>query len=198
MDGGMAEWSSRVIVVVALWSVNPALAQATSFPTFYGETGQFIEVEPKRTAPNISFLDGNGTKLSLSRFLGRALLVNIWATWCAPCVRELPALERLQEDLGGRDFAVVAISIDAAGQAAVAPFYEAIGVDDLAIFLDPRRETLFGSKERRRDDAFPLYGLPMSFFVDRDGVLVGYLVGGADWDAEALRSFIDHLKAWRP
>jgi hypothetical protein len=80
----------------------------------------------------------------------------------------------------------------------VAPFYEAIGVDDLAIFLDPGRQTLFGSKDPRRDDAFPLYGLPMSFFIDRDGVFVGYLVGGADWDAADPRSFVEHLKAWKP
>ena len=168
---------------------------AASLPTFFGESGQFVEITPLKTAPDVAFIDDAGRQHRLSDFSGRALLVNIWATWCAPCVREMPALERLQEDLGGTDFAVLPISIDGGGAPVVRRFYQSTGIDDLPLLLDPRQRSVFTREDEPRPDAFPLYALPISYFVDRRGRLRGYLVGAADWDSKEARSFIEHLSA---
>ena len=190
---GWLKWG--LLVPLATLLAQPVAA--TSLRTFSGEVSQFIEVVPKTAVPDVSFLDDRGARRRLSEFRGKALAVNIWATWCAPCVREMPALERLQEDLGGSTFEVIAISIDEDGATSVRPFLSAMGIDDLAIYLDPALQTVFTKADKPRSDAFPLYGLPMTVFVDRGGNQVGYLIGAADWDAEEARSFIKHLTVWK-
>ncbi|WP_159460211.1 TlpA family protein disulfide reductase [Tistlia consotensis] len=171
----------------------PAAARSASLPSFSGGGAPFVEESPKEPAPSIRFLDDGGHVRSLDDFAGRVLLVNIWATWCPPCVGEMPALDRMQRDLGGSDLQVVPISIDRPGAAAVLPFYQGEGIAALPVFLDPVQATVYSRSTGRRPDALPLYGLPVSFFVDRRGRLVGYLVGAADWDADGPRRFLRHL-----
>jgi len=83
-----------------------------------GEMADFVYAFPPRGAPKISF-DYEGRQISLADFRGRAVLVNFWATWCAPCLKELPSLDALQEKLGGRKFEVVAIAADPRGPVGV-------------------------------------------------------------------------------
>ena len=146
--------------------------------------GEFIPASPLRPAPVVSFVDLAGNTVSLSEFAGKIVLVNLWATWCEPCLREMPSLERVQSRLGDK-IAVVAISEDRGGSKTVAPFIDKLGLKSVKIYLDPK-----SAMER----AFKVQGLPTSFLIDRGGRVLGRVEGAAEWDApkllEVLKSFL--------
>jgi thiol-disulfide isomerase/thioredoxin len=135
--------------------------------------GQFTPLDPPRPAPELGFTSRDGTPLRLTDFRGRVVLVNLWATWCGPCVREMPSLDRLQAQFGDR-LLVLAISEDRGGAHVVDPFLEKLALAHLAIFLDASSAA---------QQAFKVRGLPTSFLIDRDGRILGSLEGGAAWDA---------------
>jgi thiol-disulfide isomerase/thioredoxin len=138
--------------------------------------GQFSPLDPPRPAPELAFTSRDGTPLRLADFRGRVVLVNLWATWCGPCVREMPSLDRLQAKVGDR-LLVLAISEDRGGAHAVDPFLEKLALAHLAIFLDASSAA---------QQAFKVRGLPTSFLIDRDGRILGSLEGGAEWDAPEM------------
>ncbi|HYM03597.1 MAG TPA: TlpA disulfide reductase family protein, partial [Stellaceae bacterium] len=135
--------------------------------------GQFSPVDPPRPAPALTFAARDGSSLSLADFRGRWLLVNLWATWCEPCVREMPSLDRLQAKLGDH-IAVLAVSEDRGAAHAVDPFLEKLALKNLAIYLDPKSAV---------GQAFGTRGLPTSLLIDPGGRLVGKLEGAAEWDS---------------
>ena len=142
--------------------------------------GEFIVLDTKLPAPALAFTTLSGEAKSLADFRGHLVLVNLWATWCAPCVAEMPALERLQTKLGS-DLTVVAISEDRNGNAAVEPFLAQHGIKNLAIELDPKSAAL---------NAFSVQGLPASFLIGPDGLIIGRLDGAAKWDEPAMLSIL--------
>ena len=137
--------------------------------------GEFMPASPLLPAPAISFVDLAGNTVSLSEFTGKIVLVNLWATWCAPCVREMPSLERVQSRLGDK-IAVVAISEDR-GSKTVEPFIGKLGLKSVKIYLDPK-----SAMER----AFKVQGPPTSFLIDREGRVLGRVEGAAEWDKPKL------------
>ena len=110
------------------------------------------------------------------------MLLNFWATWCAPCVREMPSLDRLQAALGDRGLSVVAVSIDRAGVKAIRPFAKRLGLAHLGLYHDPE-----GALFR----AFGVSGLPASFLIDQGGAVVGAYAGPAEWDGPEARALIE-------
>ena len=138
--------------------------------------GEFIPASPLLPAPAISFVDLAGNTVSLSEFTGKIVLVNLWATWCEPCVREMPSLERVQSRLGDK-IAVVAISEDHGGSKIVEPFIDKLELKSVKIYLDPK-----STVER----AFKVQGLPTSFLIDREGRVLGRVEGAAEWDKPKL------------
>jgi thiol-disulfide isomerase/thioredoxin len=147
--------------------------------------GQFSPLDPPRPAPEASFAARDGTTLRLADFRGRWLLVNLWATWCAPCLREMPSLDRLQKRLGER-LTVLAISQDRGGKEAVEPFLAKLHLEALATYLDPK-----GAVGR----ALGIEGLPTSFLIDAEGLIRGRLEGAAAWDSpEMLRRLERYLE----
>jgi thiol-disulfide isomerase/thioredoxin len=146
--------------------------------------GEFIPVSPPLPAPPISFVDLAGNTVSLSDFTGKMVLVNLWATWCEPCLREMPSLGRMQARLGDK-ITVVAVSEDRGGSKAVEPFIGKLGLKSIKTYLDPK-----STAER----AFKVHGLPTSFLIDRQGRIIGRVEGAAEWDApkllETLKSFL--------
>jgi len=145
----------------------------------------FRPADPAKEIPAVSLVDGDGAAAALADYRGRGLVVNFWATWCAPCVREMPALDRLASQLGGDGIAVLALSGDHGGANAVRSFYGANGIRNLPILLDAG---LRGARALKID------GLPTTVLVDAGGREVGRLVGPADWDsAEALALVRDCL-----
>jgi len=141
------------------------------------ELRQFIPADPPRPAPAISVTDGAGNALTLADFRGRFVLVNLWATWCEPCIREMPSLDRLQGALGGADFAILLISQDRGGERVVAPFFEKLGLARLKTALDPQSTA---------GRAFAVRGLPTSIVIDARGRVVGRVEGAAEWDSGAM------------
>ena len=145
--------------------------------------GEFIPASPPLPAPAISFVDLTGNTVSLSEFTGKIVLVNLWATWCEPCLREMPSLERLQLRLGDK-ITVVAVSEDRGGSKTVEPFIDKLGLKSIKTYLDPK-----STAER----AFKVQGLPTTFLIDRKGRVLGRVEGAAEWDSPKL---LDILKSF--
>ena len=135
-----------------------------------------------RPLPEIRFQDDQGHDLTLAGFRGRVVLLNIWATWCVPCRQEMPALDRLEARLGGKDFLVIALSIDRKGVDAVRDFYREVGVEKLAIYLDPSGKGSHGL-------AIP--GAPTTLLIDREGREIARKMGAAEWDGPEMVSLIE-------
>jgi thiol-disulfide isomerase/thioredoxin len=143
-----------------------------------------VPTNPKRPLPPILFTDADGTPHSLNQFVGRGVLLNLWATWCAPCIAEMPALDRLAAALGG-DVAVLPLSSDRGGAPVVEKFFHAHDINSLAVWLDPRGEAT---------QALNLRGIPTTLIIDREGLEVGRIEGAVDWlaadTAVAIKSLI--------
>jgi thiol-disulfide isomerase/thioredoxin len=138
--------------------------------------GQFTALPAPLPAPALAFTTRDGAPKQLADFKGKLVLVNLWATWCGPCVEEMPSLDRLQAHLGDK-LMVLAISEDRQGETVVAPFLAKNGIQHLAIFLDPQAAATSG---------FGAQGLPSSYLIARDGTIVGKEEGGATWDDPAI------------
>jgi thiol-disulfide isomerase/thioredoxin len=147
--------------------------------------GEFTPLETPRPAPDVGFATRSGEPVRLSSFRHRMVLVNLWATWCGPCVHEMPSLDRLQAALGG-DLTILAISEDRGGAATVNQFLTKHGIKNLAAYLDPQGNVAH---------AFGVDGLPTSFLIGRDGRILGWLKGAADWDSPAMQALLRHYIA---
>lgn len=134
----------------------------------------FIEHPEPKPLPDLQFTDATGQAVKLSDFRGKIVLLNLWATWCAPCRKEMPDLARLEEALGGADFTVVAVSIDRKGIEASGQFLKEVGADRLDLYLDASARILNAVKGP---------GLPTTLLIDRQGREQGRLIGPADWSA---------------
>jgi thiol-disulfide isomerase/thioredoxin len=130
-------------------------------------------VKPKPLdLPAFTFAGGDGKPKSLADFSGKVVLLNIWATWCLPCREEMPALDRLETKLGGKDFAVVAVNIDKGGPDKAASFLKETAATHLALYTDPTGK-LFSTLKT--------VGMPTTLIIDRNGKEIARLVGPADW-----------------
>jgi thiol-disulfide isomerase/thioredoxin len=170
--------------LVGLWSLGLLTSNALAGehpPPLHGTMGQFTVITPLRPAPLVPMRGPGGKVIDLSAYRGRVVLLNFWATWCAPCIREMPSLDMLHERLGGTSFAVVAVSIDRAGYDRITPFLARIRVTKLNVYLDK------SSKLYRK---FGVQALPTTFVIDHKGLVRGYLEGPAEWDSEAARALI--------
>jgi thiol-disulfide isomerase/thioredoxin len=128
-----------------------------------------------RPLPDIEFKDREGKDLRLSNFKGKVVLLNVWATWCPPCRREMPTLDRLQGVLGGKDFEVLALSIDRAGVQAVEAFFMEVGVKHLRLYID---QSMAATRK------LAVVGLPTTLLIDRAGREVWRYAGAAEWDSD--------------
>lgn len=151
-----------------------------------GTVGSFKAIEPPMQVPAIAMLKDGRQVMDMTAFKGKVVLLNLWATWCPPCIRELPALDRLQQRLGDDEFEVVAVAVDQAGYEAVRGFYQRFELKHLGLYLG-RAENV--------GQSFPIDVFPASFFLDRDGRVVSYLRSLADWDAPAADKLVEHYKA---
>ncbi len=137
---------------------------------------------PRRAPPAFVFTSADGTEHRLDEFAGHGMVINMWATWCVPCVAELPALDALSAELARDDIAVLPLSSDRGGAGVVQKFYAAHGLTHLPVLLDPK-----GAAAR----AWGLQGIPTTFVIDRHGLECARLEGAADWSKAAGR--IRHL-----
>lgn len=173
-----AVWLSNGGAVASTCPVRADAAQAID-DAATGELAALLPSSQWRDYSDIVFQDADGNRVTLADFAGKKLLINFWATWCAPCREEMPFLDALQARYGGDDFEVVAISLDIGsdGPTAAGEFLEEIGAENLALYADPSYE-LF---ERLRNEAVTL-GLPATVLVDDEGCEIAVLQGPAHWD----------------
>ncbi len=172
------------ILILLAFTPSEVPAHGSDHPADLRNAGnQFRHLEPLRAAPLPLMLFEDGNLHSLERFRGKLTLVNLWATWCPPCVEELPALDRLQAALANEPFAVVALSIDAGDIEGPAAFARSLGLKTLGIYQD------FTGKAQ---EAFPLYGLPITYLIDQRGLVLGYIVGAAEWESPEAVTFLRH------
>jgi thiol-disulfide isomerase/thioredoxin len=146
--------------------------------------GNLVLADPVRAAPDIGFRDGQGQERRLASFAGRAMVLNFWATWCAPCVRELPALAALAPRAAAEGISVLALSQDGGGAAVVRAYFAAHRIADLPVWLDPE-----GAAGR----AMGIRGVPTTFLINRRGRIVALLEGAADWSSDAALARIRGL-----
>jgi thiol-disulfide isomerase/thioredoxin len=169
----------------------PAAAAARSAalaPLAHGDIAALAVERAPKLAPTIAFEGPGGAKLSLADFRGKALLVNLWATWCVPCRAEMPALDRLQQSAGSADFQVVAVNVDTARLDRPAAFLDQIGVKALTRYADPS-----GDSFETLRLAGKALGLPTSLIIDKVGCELGVVAGPVDWDAADARQAIKAL-----
>ena len=174
--------SGRYVPLAVLSAVVLAASVAVSLffaPTLANRTGQ--SAESAEAAPQLAFKDAKGTDLTVADFRGRAVLLNVWATWCGPCRKEMPALDRLQARLGGADFEVIALSIDRGGLDRVQPFFDEIGIANLAIYLDESAAAM---------SALGITGIPTTLLIGRDGREIRRWAGPAEWDSPEMEALI--------
>lgn len=171
---------------LAILITAPALIWAAEDGTQISEPtklGEFVQSSPPFPAPAVSLTDAAGSTVPLSDFRGKLVVLNLWATWCGPCLREMPSLERLQSRFGDRAV-VLAISEDRGGSKAVEPFIAKLGLKAVKIYVDPNSEV---------GRTFDVQGLPTSFVIDRDGKVLGRVEGAAEWDSPKLLGVLDPL-----
>ncbi len=130
---------------------------------------------------DVNFVDGSGTAKTLKDFRGKTILLNLWATWCAPCREEMPSLDRLQAAIGSDSFEVVALAVDRTGAEAAKKFLGEIGVKSLKLYADPTT---------RSGSALKAVGMPTTILIDAEGREIGRLPGPAEWDSEHAKRLI--------
>jgi peroxiredoxin len=146
---------------------------------------KYSPLEAGRLAPNFTLPGLDGKMVSLSDYKGHVVLVNIWATWCPPCVDEMPSMEKLYRKLKNENFEILAVSIDALGEKVVAPFMKKYNLN-FPVLMDPDGtiKTLYQTT-----------GVPESFIINKDGILVEKIIGPRNWTApEVVRYFRDLIR----
>lgn len=140
-----------------------------------GPMRKFAPASGQPGVPAASFTDGQGKVKTLADWRGTMVLVNLWATWCAPCRREMRSLDNLQARLGGRDFEVIALNTDVREATKIKAFNSRFGIRHLATYLDPDKKAYLG---------LGAVGTPTNILIDCHGRELGRLAGAAQWDSD--------------
>ena len=145
-------------------------------PLVGGQVAALSLAKTPREATPIAFTGPGGEPVTLAAFKGRTVLLNLWATWCVPCREEMPSLDKLQAELGGPDFEVVAVNIDTTRLDRRQTFLKEAGVEKLAFYANSNAEVFQILKK-----AGKVVGLPTTILIDPDGCELGVMPGPADW-----------------
>lgn len=156
--------------------LHPAVAESAS-----PKLGDFSPFDPPLPTPNEDFEDAVGGKVRIADFKGQVVVLNFWASWCAPCVAEMPTLDALQAELGDAGLKVIAISLDRDGIKKAAPFFRRTGVKNLKLYTD-RMSDLFQELEGT--------ALPSTYLIGRDGKVMEIYVGATNWNGEAVKAVL--------
>ena len=154
--------------------IGPAAQTASGF-------GAYIKHPTPKDLPALSFVDGTGGLHDNAVFKGKVTLLNLWATWCAPCRKEMPELAKLQRELGGADFQVIELSEDLKGYGPSWDFLKQVSAQNLTLYADVKGAAL---------EALRAPGLPVTLLLDRDGREVGRLLGPANWAGDEAKALV--------
>ena len=152
-----------------------------SNPLSQGQVAAFVFRKAPEALPEVKFQDAAGKERTLADWNGRVVLLNLWATWCLPCRKEMPSLDRLQKDMGSDKFEVVAVSVDRKGAEASKKFLDETQVVRLSLYVDATA---------RMTSELRVIGLPATLLLDTQGREIGRLLGPAEWDSEDAKRLI--------
>jgi len=174
-----------ILATLVILTIPALQSRAAAFDPAHptGAMAAFEAFDPAREMPDIRFVDGDGRALTLEDFRGKVVLLNLWATWCAPCVREMPDLDELARLRGGPDFMVLALSFDRKGIDQVKDFYERHGIRNLDVYVDQQMKSF-------RSFSTPV--LPSTFVIGPDGRALGGLSGPAEWASDEALALVDY------
>jgi len=177
----IASISNRVVAISIL------LVLQIAFSACFAQTPlpqRFEAVGEGTLAPKTKFLDENNLPTSIDAFKGKIVVLNLWATWCAPCIKEMPSLERLASQMPIDRFAFVAVNQDKGGLAVAKPFLDRLGIRGLSIYSDSagRLPREYGGR-----------GMPTTFIIGKSGNVISRLEGSADWDAKEIVAYLASL-----
>ncbi|MEZ7846540.1 MAG: TlpA disulfide reductase family protein [Rhodospirillales bacterium] len=158
-----------------------AQAQSSSCMPQKGLFGNYQSDRNKKTPTDIPFLQASGEETTLADYAGKGLIVNFWATWCAPCVREMPQLNRLSAFVRNNNIEVLTISEDLKGLTSAPKFYKTHNLNDLPVLVDKKGKLM---------RAFAAPGLPLTVLINQHGQEVGRVVGLAEWDSVEIVDFV--------
>jgi thiol-disulfide isomerase/thioredoxin len=187
LAGGIAGFAAALAAVYGIAGLTgnaaenaacrPAVELASKIaPLATGEVAAVNVAKSPLTIPDLTFEDAAGKPVKLDNWRGRTVLLNLWATWCVPCRKEMPALDALQAKLGSADFQVVAINIDTRDAEKPKAFLKEIGVSRLAYFTDRSAKVFQDLKSIGR-----AFGMPTTLLIDRQGCEIGSIAGPAEW-----------------
>jgi thiol-disulfide isomerase/thioredoxin len=176
-----AATAAVVIAVLIAWraATLPYADNSQSAAPHISDSAPFIALPTPRPVAPLNFTNGENAPMTLADFRGRMVLLNLWATWCVPCRKEMPALDRLQAKLGGPGFTVVPVSIDHRGRDAVARFYRELGLTSLGIYVDKSADGTY---------TVSAMGMPTTLLIDAQGRELGRVIGPAEWDGAVMLS----------
>jgi thiol-disulfide isomerase/thioredoxin len=174
-------WAGAALTIFLVASGASSAAESRAPAPERTQLGEFVPAPGPSPAPTVPLTDAAGNTANLSDFQGKLVLVNLWATWCEPCLREMPSLERLQSRLGER-IAVLAVSEDRGGSKVVEPFVDKLGLKIVKTYIDPKSAV---------GHAFEVRGLPTSILIDRKGRVLGRVEGAAEWDSPKIIAILE-------
>ena len=181
----MFGWKSAFLYLALALGANGLAADPYGLTDLREDSLKKLVVhETPRDLAEVPFTTAEGGAAQLSDYAGKALLVNFWATWCAPCRAEMPMLSALQADLGGEGFEVVTIATGRNARPAMEKFLSEVGAENLPMHTDPRQQLARASG---------VLGLPVTLLVDAEGREVARLTGEAEWDSASARAIIAAL-----
>lgn len=167
--------------------IEMAAAKAAK-PFATGEVAAFRPAEKPLELSDLKFSGPDGKPVAMTEFKDRTILFNVWATWCAPCRKEMPALDQLQADMGNDNFKVVAVNLDRGSDEKPKAFLKEIGVSHLDFYSDPSNKLLIALRGKARAT-----GLPTTMLVGPSGCEVGTMYGPAEWASDEAKSLISAI-----
>jgi len=151
-----------------------------------GQVAAMLPADPPRSLKALAFNSPDAKPMTLADHAGKTVLMNLWATWCAPCRAEMPALDALQKDKGGETFEVVAVNVDTGDDTKPKAFLSEIGIRALGYY----RDNTLGLFETLKKDGLAL-GLPVTLLIDKEGCLLASMNGPAEWSSDDAKKLID-------
>ena len=178
------DYLSLPLVLVFFLLCTPVFAAHNTSEPYDGTVNSFRWLKSPLTVSDVPIHDEDGKSITLSHFNNKIVLLNLWASWCVPCIRELPTLDRLQKRLGGDDFVVMTVSLDHTPQLAREMFFDQLQLEHLKLYVEPAEQL---------GQVFPVDVLPASFIINRNSQAVGLLRSYVDWDSPLADTLIKRL-----